>query len=91
MIEKWLSASSIAKLVGKDKRSISRQAARESWSYRTFPGNGGEHPYYHIADLPEDIQLAYAESLQMTFEALRNELKPLPKASVKHVIGDIGL
>jgi putative transposase len=50
-------------------------------------GNGGKHPYYHIADLPEDVQLAYAASLGTSFEALQNELKPFPKTSSKHVIG----
>jgi hypothetical protein len=39
-----------------------------------------------LADLPEDVQVAYATSLQTTLEALREELKPQSKAPVKHVI-----
>ena len=87
MIEKWLSASAIAKLLGLTTRAVRIRAARESWPYRTLPGNGGKHPHYHISDLPEDVQLAYAVSLGTSFEALQNELKPLPQAPVKHVIG----
>jgi hypothetical protein len=86
MIEKWLSASSIAKLLGQANRTIQLRATRETWPYRTFPGNGGSHPHYHLADLPEDVQLAYAKSLQTTLEALREELKPQSKAPVKRVI-----
>jgi putative transposase len=86
MIEKWLSASSIAQLLGKNKRVINRRAKDESWSYRTFEGNGGPHPRYHIADLPEDVQRAYAASLKTSLEALQTELKPPSKAAVQHVI-----
>jgi hypothetical protein len=83
MIEKWLSANEIAQLLAKDKRVINRWAARESWTYRTFQERGGKHPRYHIADLPEAIQSAYAKSLGMGLEALQNELKPALKAAVK--------
>jgi hypothetical protein len=82
MMEKWLSAGSIAKLLGQVNRTIQLRAARESWPYRTFRGNGGEHPRYHIKDLPEDIQAAYAASLNTTIEALQGELKPALKGDI---------
>ncbi|MDR2392921.1 MAG: hypothetical protein LBD93_02015 [Treponema sp.] len=49
-------------------------------------GNGGPQKRFHIKDLPEDIQVAYAASLNLSFEALQNELKPVPKAEVKVAI-----
>ncbi|MDR2418535.1 MAG: hypothetical protein LBD79_05730, partial [Treponema sp.] len=85
-MKKWLSANDISKFIGKDKRVVNRWASRESWSYRSYTVRGGQKRRYHIKDLPEDVQLAYAVSLQTTLEALREELKPLPKAPVKHII-----
>jgi hypothetical protein len=52
----------------------------------TPSGDGHEHRY-HIKDLPEDIQAAYAASLNMPLEAFQNELKPPPKVPVKVNIG----
>jgi DNA-binding transcriptional MerR regulator len=86
MIDKWLSASSIAKLLGLTARAIRFRAIRELWPYRTVDGNGGPQRRFHIKDLPEDIQAAYAASLQMPLEALQNQLKPPPKAPVKVTI-----
>jgi hypothetical protein len=86
MMEKWLSASFIAQLLGLTNRAVRFRAARESWSYRTFEGNGGKHPRYHIADLPEDIQLAYAASLKTSLKELQDQLKPAPKPIQKVVI-----
>jgi hypothetical protein len=77
----------IAQLVSKQSRSIRRQAKRDSWPCQTRATRGEQEQIYHIADLPEDIQVAYAASLGTTFEALQNELKPFPKASAKHLIG----
>ncbi|MDR2418901.1 MAG: hypothetical protein LBD79_07580, partial [Treponema sp.] len=82
-MEKWLSANNIAEFLGKDKRVINRRAKDDGWPYRTVDGNGGPQRRFHIKDLPEDIQVAYAASLQMPLEALQNQLKPPPKAPVK--------
>jgi hypothetical protein len=76
MIEKWLSASTIVKLLGQADRTIQLRSTRELWPYRTFDGNGGKQKCFHIKDLPEDVQIAYAASLKTTLEALQNELKP---------------
>jgi hypothetical protein len=86
MIKKWLSANDVAQLLLEKSRSIRRRAKRESWPCQTRATRGGQEQIYPLADLSEDVQLAYAESLKTTLEALQNELKPLPKTPVKHVI-----
>jgi len=86
MMDKWLSASSIAQLLGLTNRAVRFRAAGESWPYRTMQGNGGKHPRYHIADLPEYVQLAYAASLKTSLKELQDQLKPTPKPSQKVVI-----
>jgi hypothetical protein len=67
----------------KAKRVINRWAKEQKWPYRMVDGNGGPQKQFHIKDLPEDIQIAYAASLNLTFEAFQNDLKPLPKAEIK--------
>jgi hypothetical protein len=46
-------------------------------------GNGGEHPCYHVTDLPEYIQLAYATSLELPLKELQAQLKPASKPRQK--------
>jgi hypothetical protein len=43
-------------------------------------------PATTLLTFPKMSSVQYAESLQTTLEALRNELKHLPKAPVKHII-----
>jgi hypothetical protein len=87
MTNKWLSASAIAKLLVLTTRAVRFRANRESWPYRTVDGNGGSQKRFNIENLPEDIQIAYATSLNLTLEALQTQLKPPPKAPVKASIG----
>ena len=82
----WLSVSEIAGLLSITRQRVHQRVDDEHWRYRTFDGNGGKQKRFRIADLPEDVQQAYAASLEMTFEALRNELKPKSEAPVKYVI-----
>jgi hypothetical protein len=86
MIEKWLSSNDIAKLLAIDPRSANRIAKRKGWPYRSYAVRGGQERRFHIKDLPEDIQAAYAASVNMPLEAIKAELKPLPKAEVKVTI-----
>jgi hypothetical protein len=46
-------------------------------------GNGGKHPHYHIADLPEDIQTAYAASLELPLKFLQRQFEPALKTDKK--------
>jgi hypothetical protein len=87
MIDKWLTANEIAEILGIAIRSVQRRAVKEHWVSRNQKGNGGTHRIFQLATLPEDIQAAYAASLQMPLEALQNQLKPPPKAPVKVTIG----
>jgi transposase InsO family protein len=85
-MEKWLSANNIAEFLGKDKRVINRWAKDDGWPYRTVDGNGGKQKRFHIKDLPEDIQVAYAASIQTTLEELQSQLKPQVKPEKKVII-----
>jgi transposase InsO family protein len=76
MISKWLSAKEIAEFTGKAKRVINRRAVEECWVSRSVPVRGGYRRLYQLSGLPEDIRSAYAESLEVSFEALQSRLKP---------------
>ncbi len=50
---------------------------------RSFTVNGGKEFRYRLADLPEDVQIAYAASLNTSLAELRAELAPSEKAEKK--------
>jgi hypothetical protein len=75
MIDKWLSTIRIAEITGLNKRTIQINAKEQEWPKRMVDGNGGKQPRYHIKDLPEYIQIAYAASLNIDlwgFDRLRS-------------------
>ena len=83
MIEKWLTFNKIAELISRSRGRIIQRAKDGGWAYRSYPFRGGQERRFHIKDLPEDIQAAYAAGLNMPLEALQSELKPPPKAPLK--------
>jgi hypothetical protein len=83
----WLTVSEIARILNIQPVSVRRKAAREGWERRVFDGRGGKEYRYRLDGLPEDVQAAYAASLNTTIEALQGELKPPSKAPVKVNIG----
>jgi hypothetical protein len=88
MIDKWLTANDMALLLSREPRTILWRAKKEAWSYRSYTVRGGKERRYHLKDLPEDIQAAYAASIQTSLEDLQNQLKPAPKAVIKVNIGN---
>jgi hypothetical protein len=82
----WLSDKELSEVLRITRQGVNLKAKRGKWHRRAFSVNGGTEYRYHVKDLPEDIQAAYAASLQMPLEALQNELKPPPKAPVKVTI-----
>ncbi len=82
-MEKWLTPDDIAPLFSTTSRSIRRRANWEAWPRRKQSVQGGQQYRYRLADLPEDVQIAYAASLQTSLEALRAELAPAEKAEKK--------
>jgi hypothetical protein len=76
MVEKWLNVDEIALLISKTKRRVQQISKEQSWPYRSYAVRGGQERRYHIKDLPEDIQIAYAASLNLSLDALQRELKP---------------
>jgi putative transposase len=86
MIDKWLTANEIALLLNLEKDSIKKRAQRKGWPYRSYAVRGGQERRYHLADLPEDIQAAYAAGIQASLEELRSRLKPAVKPEKKVVI-----
>ena len=60
MIDKWLTANEIAKLLSIDPRSVNRKAKKESWTYREYKVRGGKERRYQLTNLPEDVQLGEA-------------------------------
>ncbi len=85
-MEQWVSVSKIAELTQNQKRAIRRRAEQESWEKKLVYGNGGQQYRYRLASLPEDIQEAYARSIQTTLEALKKQLEPTIKLEKKAVI-----
>jgi hypothetical protein len=82
----WFSDKELSEVLGITRQGVNQKAKRGKWHRRAFSANGGPEYRYHLKDLPEDIQAAYAASLQVPFEALQNQLKPPPKAPVKVTI-----
>jgi hypothetical protein len=82
-MQRWLTIGKIALLLRVSKSTIIRRAHREHWAYRSYPVRGGQERRFHIKDLPEDIQIAYAKSLKLDLEALQRELKPPLKVDSK--------
>ncbi|MDR1949158.1 MAG: helix-turn-helix domain-containing protein, partial [Spirochaetaceae bacterium] len=83
MIDKWLTHNEIAQLVSRSKGWIIQRAKREGWPYRSYTARGGKERRYHLANLPEDIQTAYAASIQTSLADLQNQLKPASKPDKK--------
>jgi hypothetical protein len=59
---------------------IIQRAQHENWAYCEFTVKSGKKRRYHIKDLPEDIQTAYAGSLNISLEELKARLYPGLKA-----------
>jgi hypothetical protein len=83
MTDWWLTLNEIAELLTRTKGPIIRRAQLEHWPYRSYKARGGKERRYHLAKLPEDIQIAYAASIHIPFEDFQNQLKPAPKAVIK--------
>jgi len=75
MIDKWLTLNEITELLSVTKSAVKKRAQREGWPYRSYAVRGGKERRYHIANLPEDIQTAYAASIKTTLTDLRNQIK----------------
>ena len=86
MIDKWLTLNEIAKLLSRTKRRIIQRAQHEAWPYRSYAARGGKERRYHLANLPEDVQTAYAASIKTSLEELQNQLKPDSKPNKKVTI-----
>ena len=83
MIDKWLTANEIAKLLSREKCTIIRRAKKENWTYKAYTGRGGKKRHYQLTNLPEDVQLAYAASIKLSLSDLQNQLKPALKPDKK--------
>ena len=88
MIDKRLTLNGIAELLSRAKCSIIRRANNEGWPYRSYAARGGKERRYHLADLPEDIQRAYAESLTISLDELQGALKPASICEKKVVLAN---
>jgi putative transposase len=75
MNDKYLSIKEIAELLSRTRGPVLRRAKLENWPYRSYPVKGGKERRYRIADLPEDVQAAYAESVKDSFSGLLDGLK----------------
>jgi transposase InsO family protein len=85
MIDKWLTLNEIAELLSRTKVRIVQRAQDERWPYREYTVRGGKERRYRIKDLPADIQTAYAGSLNISLEELKNMLNP-PAIGEKKVV-----
>jgi hypothetical protein len=64
MIDKWLTVNEIAALLSCSRGwIIQRAGGKEPWPYRSYAVRGGKERRYHLGNLPEDIQTAYADSV----------------------------
>ncbi|MFA7011761.1 MAG: hypothetical protein WC202_02230, partial [Desulfobacterales bacterium] len=61
--EIYLSMTDIARLCGKDRSTIFRQA--KTWPHRTIKGNGGIRKEFPLSGLPGAIQNLYLERLDL--------------------------
>ncbi|MDR0583194.1 MAG: hypothetical protein LBG57_02435, partial [Treponema sp.] len=83
MIDKWLTVKEIAELLLRSRGWIIQRAKEEGWPYRSYAVRGGKERRYHLANLPEDVQAAYAVSIKTSLEELRARLKPASKPGKK--------
>jgi putative transposase len=64
MNDKYLAIKEIAELISRTRGPVLRRAKLENWPYRSYAVKGGKERRYRIADLPEDVQAAYVESVK---------------------------
>jgi putative transposase len=83
MTDKWLTDKEIAKLLGKSRRLINEKANINNWPYRSYAVRGGRERRYCLANLPEDVQTAYAASIKLSLDDLQKQLKPDSKPDKK--------
>jgi len=83
MMDKWLTINEIAGLLSCTRGWIIQRAKKEGWPYRSYAVRGGKERRYHLANLPEDIQTAYAASIKTSLADLQSQLKPDSKADKK--------
>jgi transposase InsO family protein len=83
MTDKWLTLNEIAILINRTKVRIVQRAQKESWPFRSYAVRGGKERRYHLLNLPEDIQTAYAASIKLSLTDLQNQLKPASKPDKK--------
>jgi len=86
MTDKWLTLKEIAGLLSLTKGPVIRRAQLEGWSFRSYSVRGGKERRYHIANLPVDIQTAYAASIKTTLSDLQSQLKPSSTPDKKIII-----
>jgi transposase InsO family protein len=83
MTDKWLTINEIAELLSRSRGWIIQIAKRDNWPYRSYAVRGGKERRYRLADLPEDVQTAYAAGIKTSLEELRAQLNPAPRAEKK--------
>ena len=83
MIDRWLSVSEIAELLSCTRGWIIQKAKKEGWQYRSFNVRGGKEHRYHLTNLPENIQAAYAASIKLSLSDLQSQLNPDSKPDKK--------
>jgi transposase InsO family protein len=81
--DRWPTADDIAAALSITPRGARKRAALEKWPFKKTTLRGGKQYRYRLADLPEDVQIAYAASLQTSLAELRAELAPAEKAEKK--------
>jgi len=84
--DRWPTADDIAAALSITPRGARKRAALEKWPFKKTTLRGGKQYRYRLADLPEDVQIAYAASLQTSLEDLREQLKPASKTEKKIAI-----
>ncbi|MDR0569183.1 MAG: hypothetical protein LBG87_08260, partial [Spirochaetaceae bacterium] len=82
-MKRILTSEDIALLLAISPRRVRQRAKEDKWSYCTQSVQGGKQKRFHLKDLPEDVQVAYAVSLNLSLEGLQGEIKPAPKVEVK--------
>jgi putative transposase len=80
MIDKWLTAKQIAPLLNLKINSVNVRAKRDAWPYRSYAVRGGRERRYHLANLPANVQTAYAAAVNMSLDDLKAELNPALKS-----------
>jgi putative transposase len=75
MTNKWLTLNDIAELLSLTKGPVIRRANIENWPYQSYSIRGGKERRYHLLNLPENVQAAYAASIKVSLADLQSELK----------------